>query len=246
MIAGASVLMALLSIKIPSMASSLLSGAPSLGGAAAVGAAAGAAAGVAGLAVGGSKLAGMAGNAVGAAGGAATKGIAAASIGVTGMAQAVGAASNLATASGFTPGSAAHAGATAGNMVAGLGAMAATGVSNMAGSARSAVSGAAKGAGERFNRILPVANWLQAWTKKPWASSVRAILKLTLKQAHQGAMLQALQARHLHKAACPTVHRLSQRLARQTLEETPIKSKNPRRGIILKKPCSNYRSIMVL
>lgn len=150
MIAGASVLMALLSIKIPSLASSLLSGAPSLGGAAAVGAAAGAAAGAAGLAVGASKLLGAGASAATTAGGAATKGIAAAAAGGAGMAQAMGAASNLATASGFTPGSSAHMGATAGNMVAGLGGMAATGMSAMAGSAKSAVSGAAKGVAENF------------------------------------------------------------------------------------------------
>lgn len=153
-IAGSSVLMALLAIKIPSLASSLLSGAPSLGGAAAVGAAAGAAAGAAGLAVGASKLLGAGASAAGAVGGAATKGIAAAAVGGTGMAQAAGAASNLATASGFTPGSAAHAGATAGNMVAGLGGVAATGMSNMAGSAKSAISGAAKGAGGKFNSAV--------------------------------------------------------------------------------------------
>jgi len=150
MIAASSILMALLAIKIPSLASSLLSGAPSLGGAAAVGAAAGAAAGVAGLAVGASKLLGAGASAAGAVGGAATKGIAAAAAGGTGMAQAAGAASNLATASGFTPGSAAHTGATAGNMVAGLGGMAATGMSTMAGSAKSAVSSAAKGVAENF------------------------------------------------------------------------------------------------
>ncbi len=150
MISASSILLALLAIKIPSLASSLLSGAPSLGAAAAVGAAAGAAAGVAGLAVGASKLLGAGASAAGAVGGAATKGIAAAAVGGTGMAQAAGAASNLATASGFTPGSAAHTGATAGNMVAGLGGMAATGMSNMAGSAKSAISGTAKGMVENF------------------------------------------------------------------------------------------------
>lgn len=151
MMAASSILMALLAIKIPSLASSLLSGAPSLGAAAAVGAAAGAAAGVTGMAMGGAKVAGMAGKAIGAAGGAATKGIAAAAAGGTGMAQAAGAASNLATASGFTPGSAAHMGATAGNMVAGLGGMAATGMKNISDKAGAALDGATKKAGEKFS-----------------------------------------------------------------------------------------------
>ncbi|ACX96442.1 P-type conjugative transfer protein TrbL [Halothiobacillus neapolitanus] len=150
MIAGSSILMALLAIKIPSLASSLLSGAPSLGGAAAVGAAAGAAAGVAGMAVGGAKLAGMAG----AAGGAATKGIAAAAVGGAGMAQAVGAASNLATASGFTPGSAAHMGATAGNMINGLGGMAANGMKNLSNKAGSALDAATQSAGKTFDTAV--------------------------------------------------------------------------------------------
>jgi len=150
MIAGSSILMALLAIKIPSLASSLLSGAPSLGGAAAVGAAAGAAAGVAGMAVGGAKLAGMAG----AAGGAATKGIAAAAVGGAGMAQAAGAASNLATASGFTPGSAAHVGATAGNMINGLGGMAANGMKNLSNKAGSALDEATQSAGKTFDTAV--------------------------------------------------------------------------------------------
>lgn len=147
MIAGSSILMALLAIKIPSLASSLLSGAPSMGAAAGVAAGAAAVGGVAALAAGGASVLGAGAKA---AGGAATKGIAAATVGATGMVQAAGAASNLATASGFTPGSAAHTGATAGNMVAGLGGMATMGMSNMAGSAKSAISGTAKGVAENF------------------------------------------------------------------------------------------------
>lgn len=154
MIAGSSILIGLLAIKIPSLASSLLSGAPSLGGAAAVGAAAGAAAGVAGLAAGGSKILGAGAKAAGAVGGAATKGIAAAAVGATGMAQAAGAASNLATASGFTPGSAVHAGAAAGHMVAGLGGMAGAGLKNVSDKAGAALDGATKQAGEKWNNAV--------------------------------------------------------------------------------------------
>jgi len=69
MIAASSILLALLAIKIPSLASSLLSGAPSLGAAAAVGAAAGAAAGVASLAVGSAGIVGGVAKALGAGGG---------------------------------------------------------------------------------------------------------------------------------------------------------------------------------